>query len=197
MESKVSAILLAAGLSLRMGEDKLLLQYRGKTLLQRAVDLLSCLPVYEKILVTTKARLREISLPQGVHTVINPKPEDGQSGSLRLGVSAATGNQYLFLTADQPLLTAEDLQPLLKGAYSNEDSIIFPVISGKPCTPILFPSCYREELLALSGDIGGRTVRDRHPQACFAAEPEHPENFTDIDSPEDYLNLVQGVECRA
>ena len=190
MEPKISAILLAAGLSLRMGEDKLLLQYRGKTLLQRAVDFLGVLPVYEKIVVTTEARLNDVSLPPGVHAVINQKPEEGQSGSLRLGVSAATGSQYLFLTADQPLLTAEDLQPLLKGAYNNKDSIIYPVINGSPCSPVVFSSHFRDELLSLSGDTGGRTVRSRHPEVCVVILPEHPENFSDIDSPEDYLELM-------
>ena len=187
MEQKISAILLAAGLSRRMSEDKLLIEYRSKTLLQRAVDLLAGLPAFEKILVTTAERLETILLPQGVRAEVNANPGEGLSGSIRLGLETASGEWYLFMTADQPELTMEDVLPLLgyAGQDSDKDKIIYPVINGAPCTPALFSSCFRAELLALSGDIGGRAVREAHPEACIEVTPEYPAHFSDIDYRED------------
>jgi len=189
IKPKISAILLAAGLSRRMGEDKLRLPYKGKPMLQHAVDLISRLPVTEKIIVTTQTRLDYILIPRRVLVITNPHPETGQSGSIRLGLEAATGNWYFFLVADQPGLTTDDLNPLLEYASGNISRIVFPVVGDKPCTPTLFPSEYREELLALSGDMGGRAVCNAHSNACTEVEPVSPKHFFDIDSVADYKAL--------
>ena len=190
MKPKISALLLAAGLSRRMGKDKLLLPYRGKTLLQNAVELLEKLPVDEKILVTTAERLYIIDLQPDVRAVINPNPENGKNGTVRLGVSSATGDWFLFLQADQPLLGVADVCQLISAAEDHRNSIIYPEIGGKPCSPNIFPSRFREELLALSGDAGGGIVRAEHHGECIAIAPERPENFFDVDDEEDYHKLL-------
>ena len=188
---KISAILLAAGLSRRMGGiDKLLLGYEGETFLSRAVSLMDGLPVFEKILVTTSARLERARVPSGVSVLVNPRPEDGQSGSMRVGLEAATGDHYLFLMADQPLLEAEDLAPILAAAHRG--LIVFPVVYGKPCTPALFSSVFRGELLSCSGDSGGRSVREGHPESCRAVEVANPRRFLDVDSTGTYDALRLG-----
>jgi molybdenum cofactor cytidylyltransferase len=190
IESRISAILLAAGTSRRMGgRDKLLLGYEGTSLLRRAVGLLDNLPVYERILVTTQERFEHIN-SQSICTIINPRPEDGQSVSLRLGLNAASGDWYLFLAADQPLLTQACLQPMFELAETNADKIIFPSISGVPCTPTLFPARFREDLLSLTGDTGGRVVRTAYPESCLEYDVKHPECFIDIDSEADYCSLT-------
>ena len=178
----ISAILLAAGLSRRMGSDKLLLMYKGLPLLQHAVDLLNELPVFERIIVSTEARLEHVLLPSGISTVINRNPEAGQSSSIKLGVEAATGTHYLFLAADQPKLKSYDIKPILEVANANPDKIIFP--------PTLFPNRFRSDLLSLTGDVGGRIIRDANIEECIEVRPECPENFTDIDSMEDYYELI-------
>jgi len=190
---KISAILLAAGLSQRMGCDKLLLEYRGKTFLQRSVELLSSLPVFERIIVISNTRSKIITLPSGIQLIINSIPENGISGSISTGVEAAKGTHYFFLTADQPLLTVADLRPLLEASEANPDKIVFPIIDNKPCSPTMFPGRFRTELLALSGDTGGRAIRDADLGACHAVEPERPENFFDIDSAEDYQALNESA----
>jgi len=186
---KTSAILLAAGLSRRMGCDKLLLEYRDKTLLQCSIELLSSLPVFERIIVISDTGSKTITLPSGIKLLINHTPENGISGSIGTGVEAATGTHYFFLTADQPLLTVADLIPLLEASDANPDKIVFPVIDSKPCSPTIFPGRFRTELLNLSGDTGGRAIRDANTVAWHAVVPERPDNFIDIDSAEDYQAL--------
>ena len=191
---KVSVILLAAGLSARMGEDKLLLKYKGKSFLQHSIDLLQKLPVYERIIVTTDARQRHIVLPNTIKLCINPNPEKGQSTSIKIGVEAATGTHYLFLAADQPLLTKNDIIPLLDAADSNPEKIIFPIIDSKPNSPTIFPGTFKEKLNKLCGDKGGRVIRDANKDLWYTIEPETPENFTDIDTVAQYISLKGNIK---
>jgi molybdenum cofactor cytidylyltransferase len=173
-----------------MGNDKLLLPYDGKSLLQHAIDLLAGLPVSEKILVTTTEKLSHIRIPEEIKLIINENPDDGQSESVKLGIKTATGDIFLFMNADQPRLTAEDIEPLLAAVQKNKGKIIHPSINGKPTTPTMFPINFRTELLALSGDTGGRTVRNKNLASCVAIEVKNPENFTDIDDVENYHRLI-------
>jgi len=174
-----------------MGRDKLLLEYQGKTLMQRAIDLLYALPVFERIVVTSDVRLNNISLPQGINVQINKRPEDGISSSIHIGLIAATGSHFLFMNADQPKLTIADIEKLLSTSKANPDKIVFPVFDSVPNSPTIFPKRFRAELLNLTGDYGGRVVRDAHSELCMAIKPEYPANFEDIDNKEEYLDLFQ------
>jgi len=174
-------------------QDKLLLEYKGKNLIQHAVDLLASLPCQEKILVTLQPRLSDVTLPQTVLAVINHSPQAGQSKSLHLGLNKATGDHYLFLNADQPLLSLESLQRLFDLANKNADKIIYPTVDGKPRAPVLFPARFRKQLLDLTGDTGGRAVRAAYPRDCMGFEAENPDDFIDVDCMEDYRRLPEPV----
>jgi len=191
MTNKVSAILLAAGLSARMGEDKLFLKYNGKSFLQNTINMLIELHVFERIIVTTDTRQKQVSIPNAIKVCINPYPEKGISSSIKSGVEAATGTHYLFLAADQPLLTTNDLQPLLDAVDKNPEKIIFPVIYLKPSSPTIFPSVFKEQLKKLCGDNGGRVIREAHRDLWYTIQPVNPNNFSDIDSAQDY-NRMKG-----
>lgn len=193
---RVSAILLAAGFSRRMGTgtDKLLLPFRGKSLLAHAADLLGQLSCTERLLVSTPERLAALLLPPGVAAIPNRHPERGQSESLRLGVQNATGQSYLFLPADQPCLDVATVEWLLTHAAANPDKIVYPSLEGKPCNPVVFPARFRAQLLRQQGDVGGRAVRAAHPQDCVAIKAKHSLCFLDIDTPEDYQALLQLVK---
>jgi len=195
---KISAILLAAGLSQRMGRDKLLLDYNGKPILQHSVDLLSELPVFERILVTTDVRLDSLFLISDFRVCINSQPERGLSSSIHIGVENATGTHYLFLTADQPKLKKADIVQLIEAVQENPEKVIYPVIDAVPCSPTIFPGSFREELLNLycssqlqQKDNGGRIIRDANKHLNLPIEPANPANFIDIDSIEDYKNLIK------
>ena len=193
---RISAILLAAGLSQRMGSYKLMLEYQGKPILQHSIDLLNELPVYERILVTSEVRVNRVVIYPNIVRVINTQPEKGLSTSIKLGVEAATGTHLLFLSADQPKLKVTDMKPILEAANSDPDKIIYPLIDSKPDSPTLFPGSFRMELLNLyktsqkdQNDAGGRIIRDANKHLCLPFEPEKPMNFNDIDTPDDLKML--------
>ena len=189
MSSNISAILMAAGFSRRMGGDKLFLSYRGKTLIGHALCLLDKLPVFEKIIVSTAERLEKLELPRGVRAVTNLYPQRGQSESIRLGLWVTSGQWYLFLNADQPKLDVSALLPMLELTKNNPGKIIYPVVNGKPCSPVLFHKNFRNSLLTITGDEGGKSLREANAWACVPYHTEKPELFIDVDTPEDIKNI--------
>jgi molybdenum cofactor cytidylyltransferase len=177
------------------GADKLLLPFRGKTLFMLALELLDSMPFYEKIVVTTDERLKKAELQAGIIPIINPHPENGQGESVSLGTKAAGGSRYLFLGADQPLLNRDTLRWLLLNSRENAGKIVCPSVEGKPSNPVIFPARFRDELLALLGDAGGRAVRKAHPEDCLLLPAKDSRIFRDIDRMEDYLGLIAGGEA--
>jgi molybdenum cofactor cytidylyltransferase len=91
------------------------------------------------------------------------------------------------------LLTAKDLQPLLDAVEYNPEKIVFPIIDSKPSSPTIFPGSFKEELLKLQGDTGGRVIRDANKELWYTIHPENPESFADIDTAEDYLSVILRV----
>lgn len=190
---KVSAIVLAAGLSRRMtapghpGRNKLLLPYNGRPLLERVLKLAASFDFFQHILVTTPEIAAKVDLPTAFQVVCNPTPQKGQSASLRLGTQAASGEGYLFFVGDQPLLDRQTVENVL--AAAGPENIVYPVCDGRPGNPVFFGSAYREELLAVQGDAGGRALREKYPQCCVPVQASSALALLDIDTYEDYLRL--------
>ena len=184
-----AAIILAAGLSRRMGEQKLLLPVNGVPLLQRTLDVIAEFSFTRTILVSTLTIANQIKTTAQV--IINPAPEQGQSGSMHLGILAAKPEEsLLFFTGDQPLLNHETIAKIL--AADDGRSIVYPQTSGGiPKNPVLFAPRFRGELLAVTGDMGGRQVRNRHPGACRPVTVSDERVLMDIDTMEEYMELLR------
>lgn len=186
---KVSAIIMASGTSSRMGKNKLFLEYQGKTFLEQILRLSSEVHFFERILVISPENLHGLTLPNDFKIIQNLAAETGQSASVRLGTEAASGEGYLYLTVDQPLLNRSLIESLFV-RYSQE-AIVFPVDQRlAPSSPIFFGKKFRSELLTVTGKNGGRAVRNRHPEAWQKVQVAEPQRLIDIDTPTDYLNLI-------
>lgn len=180
----IDGIILAAGLSSRMGTNKLLLPFQGRPILQHVIDLAAALPLCSRVLVTREQTLAAVSVPSGFSVVINPEPGRGQSSSMRLGLERAEGEGYLFFQGDQPLLDAGTVNSVI--ALADSDSIVVPVYEGTPGNPAFFAARFRDELMAVSGDRGGRSVRDRHFNLCRQVKVTSPWPMWDVDTREKY-----------
>lgn len=188
---RIDGIILAAGLSSRMGANKLRLPFRGAPLLRHAVDLVAALPFASRILVTRPESVEGMALPPDFRLIFNDEPEKGQSSSLRLALSQARGDAYLFFTGDQPLLNRDVVERVLAQAATG--CIVVPRHAGRPGNPALFPAAFRDELLAVTGDRAGRVVREAHPDRCLYVEIEDGDALLDVDTPEEYEALLARV----
>ncbi|MGX7263074.1 NTP transferase domain-containing protein [Enterococcus crotali] len=188
---KISAIIMASGNSSRMGTNKLSLDYQGQTFLEHVLKLSKKMAFFERILVISPENLQNISIPQDkeLKVIQNFEADQGQSTSVRLGTKAASGDGYLYLTVDQPLLNQNILEVLCT-EYSKK-TIVFPVDQqGRPYSPIFFGQIFRSELLQVTGKAGGRAVRDNHPEAWREIRVTDSKRLIDIDTPEEYHYLV-------
>lgn len=197
----VTAIVLAAGTSSRMGQLKQLLDYHGRPLLHHVVDNL-CRSGVDKIVVVIGHRQSEVAavlegLP--VQIVINPDYASGQSSSIKAGLKAlaapgfdavsGTGRQgVLFVLGDQPLLKPETIN-LLTEYFLRHGGIAAPYYRGVRGNPVLFDLSFWAEFDSLQGDTGAREIIARHPEALHKIEVTDPGIFFDVDTPEDLESL--------
>jgi molybdenum cofactor cytidylyltransferase len=188
----ISAIILAAGESRRMGRPKLILDWQGKTILQHVLDALRGSPVGEVVLVLghEAERIRGRIQAPGVKIVINPDYREGMSTSLRRGILAADPDTQAFLVvlADQPGINPKIIDELIlnfRQAFPGKN-IVVPVVKGRHGHPVLFGSKYRGEILAIEGDVGGREILAKHPEEILHVQMDTDAMLVDIDTPEDY-----------
>ncbi len=191
----VSAIVMASGLSRRMGGvNKLLLPVDGKPLIAHTLSLIASAPALtESIVVTQNPEIRALARAHGARCVENPAPQLGQSQSVRLGTAAASGDFYLFLPGDQPYLRPSDIALLIRMAETGR--IVSPRAEGQPSSPTLFCASFRDELLALEGDNGGGALKRRYADRVDYVELPR-ETLRDIDNWDDYQALLQAFAGR-
>lgn len=152
---KISAIIMASGLSERMGKNKLLLDLKGKKIYQYVYDLMDEISFDEVILVSSYDELLAEAEKRGYKAIYNDNNIVGKSASIKLGVNnAKKDNALMFFVADQPLLTAETVRKLIE-AYEEKQYITYPRTEKRRGAPVIFPASYREGLLGLEYDEGG------------------------------------------
>ena len=181
-EPKIAVILEAAGNSTRFGSNKLLhVMDDGRPMIASIFDAVRPLDVYKKILVTQYDEVA--AMASGFDVVMNDRPDLGISRSMQLGLAAAgDADAYMFCVCDQPGLTADTLERLI-GAYKKGTAgIVSLAWQGKMCNPKIFSSRYKEELMSLSGDTGGRQIIASHADDIQLAEALSEEEVRDIDS---------------
>jgi molybdenum cofactor cytidylyltransferase len=199
----VSAIVLAAGASRRMGRQKLLLPIGGRPLLARVVDAVVASRVGETIVVVgwESEDLAAILSGKPVRIVPNPDWAEGQSHSLRVGLAAVTrdAGAALFCAADQPWLTTDLINTIIDRWRATGASIVVPTIGSRRGGPVLFSREWFPELAALRGDSGGRQVLAGHRGDVEVVPVGDPRLLQDIDTEEDYLRALteSGIEVIA
>ena len=187
---RVSAILLGAGESKRMGMNKLALPWGRKTVFERCLRALLQSKVNE-IVVVLSAKTREMrSLLEsaGVKVVMNPFSKKGMSTSIRSGVRAVDPGSEGILIAlgDHPFLKSRTIDALMGAFVRGKGMIVIPRFQGKKGHPVIFHRSYQKELLNLKGDVGARSVIERHPEEVWVVDVRSEGVVRDIDTQDDY-----------
>lgn len=185
-EQQLYAILLMAGNSVRFGKNKLTHFVNNKKMYQYALELvLSCSELFSDIIVVTQYDEIETTAVQNhIKVVRNFQSEKGITSSIHLGIGAippAKGQAYLFLVGDQPWLTETTIRGLVDGWKQSKKGIGCVTFQEKLGNPVIFSWNYREELLALSGDRGGKQVLCCHKEDVYYYEVTKRKELEDID----------------
>ena len=198
---KLSAILLAAGRSERMGAFKPLLPWSGSTLLQYQLEQLSAVDEIAEIVVVTghaADRLTAIidAAPKA-HAAHNANYDAGKAGSVRCGVAAINGDPdaILLLAVDQPR-PATLIRSLIDAHRRAHATITLPVYEGRRGHPLIFDSALMPELTAIDeASLGVRAIVERHGATINAVPVGDPMACLDLNTPDDVergLRLLHG-----
>lgn len=193
----ITAIILAAGLSRRMGDrNKLLLPVGGVPMIRHMVDVYSAATT-RPVLVVTGHDADDVAkalTDSGARTAFNADYAQGQPTSVACGLRAVNdAGAVLIGLGDQPLLTAGDIRDLL-AAHTSADSqrISIPALDQRRGNPIVVPDVLRTRLLKDPRSPGCKTFTRAHPEHVQFHALSARGFYADIDTPEAYEALIAG-----
>jgi molybdenum cofactor cytidylyltransferase len=187
-EPKVSAIVLAAGASTRMGRNKLLLDVGGEPLVRRAVRAAIEGGVDEVVVVLGHEEDRVRAELRGLDCVpvVNPDHAEGAGTSVRTGVRQTAGADALMVVlADMPFVTAGMIATLVERYRATRAPLVVSHYGDVQAPPTLYDRALFDELLAIPGERCAKQVVKRH-QARAEVVSWPAAALRDIDLPADY-----------
>ena len=205
----ITAILLAAGLSRRMGnENKLLLPFGQSTILTTTLANILSAKIGETLIVvgheaqnvqaTLVADLKKHPLSINAQNaskmtiLTNNHYEKGMTTTIQTGVEAAATESvgYMICLSDMPFITPEEYAFLtnefLKILETNKQAIVQPVFNGRRGNPTIFSSFYRKHILELTYTEGCKPIVQAHTAHVYAVEMPTDSVLRDIDFRADY-----------
>jgi molybdenum cofactor cytidylyltransferase len=194
----ICGIVLAAGCSRRMGAQKLLLPFGGKTVIAHIVDelIVSAIDEVHVVVGHRAKRISEQLSNRPVSIVKNSNYKSGMLSSVRCGLGALPQECRAVLVAlgDQPSITSRLIDQMLRSFAATEEQILVPLYRGKRGHPILLSELYRREILNDYDSVGLRGLLHTHPHDVFELTVSTSAVLSDMDCPEDYrreLALIQ------
>ncbi|MFA4886074.1 MAG: nucleotidyltransferase family protein [Desulfotomaculaceae bacterium] len=189
----ISAIILAAGMSSRMGSPKQLLKLGDRTLIRIVTENVLASSVDEVLVVTgylehqVSAAIKDLP----IKTVLNPCYEQGQGTSLAAGVRTLNVNTSAFLVfmVDQPFITASLINTVIGEFKKRRSLVLRPVCNGQPGHPVIFSYDLSGRLNHLEGDKGARQVLKKLGNKVDYFPVQDEAAIFDIDTPEVYDSL--------
>lgn len=197
-EYPLSCVIMASGVSQRFQEsadteskryvNKLLVDFRGKPLLQWTLDCFARLDCRSRIVVAREESTGE-AVPKDLFRLVWNRSENlSPTVTIRKAMAAIDPDSSgcLFAVGDQPFLTYSSVRRLCELFRDHPENIIALSWEQKRGNPVIFPRSLFQELSALEDGFTGRFVIERHPELLLMAEADCPEELMDIDTRKQY-----------
>ncbi|HUC61593.1 MAG TPA: molybdopterin-binding/glycosyltransferase family 2 protein [Alphaproteobacteria bacterium] len=192
---KIAALLLAAGLSRRMGKaNKLLAEIDGAPMVARAADAILASKASPVLVVTghEAERVRAALAGRALGFVHNPDYAQGLASSLKRGLASLPGDVdgALICLGDMPRIAPAGIDRLIAAFNPVEGrAICVPTYRGKRGNPVLLAKRYFSEMQRLSGDTGARPLLGQHHDMVAEVEMDDDGVLIDVDSPDKLVKL--------
>jgi molybdenum cofactor cytidylyltransferase len=192
-DSRIGAVVLAAGKSTRMGEPKQLLLLSGKTVLQETLENVRGAKVSDIVVVlgfAAEAIAQQVTA-SGIRIVVNEAYQQGMGSSLSAGLAALDPltDAALIVLADQPFVRSTTLDQIIDQYQQSGAQIVIPTYRGFRGNPVLLDRSVFPELMALSGDIGCRAIFGDHLEGIAKVAVDDIGVLLDIDNKDDLARL--------
>ena len=194
--SNISVILLAAGSSSRMGQSKQLLDVNGETLLRSSVKTaLSCgVKNIVVILGANEQAHREKIQDLPVAIIGNHYWKSGMGSSIKAGINylireTSETAAIIIMVCDQPALTADHLQTMIKKWEETRSPIIASAYLDTTGVPALFSRLFFSNLLMLRDEEGAKKILQQFREQVVSVN--FPGGAFDLDTAEDYQNFLK------
>lgn len=191
----ITTLILAAGEASRMGQPKQLMQLKGKSLVQRAVQ--TAQSVSDEIIVVTGAyanQIQEHLSSEEVHFAHNPNWQTGMGSSIRTGIQQIMSftplpDATIVMLCDQPLVSPSLLKQLIAVYRRLGKTLVASAYHNTAGVPALFGEALFPELLKLDGNAGAKSIIARY--ASQVASVDFPEGIYDVDTPDDFACIKE------
>lgn len=195
MSANITAIILAAGQSSRMGgPNKLLVEVGGKAMVRHAAEAAIGSQVNSVMVVTgyESDNVEQALDGLDVSLVHNPDFEQGMSTSLKCGLVNLPEqvDGALICLADMPGVDRKHLDRLIDAFDPElERAVCVSSYGGRRGNPVLWGRFFFTEMMALSGDMGARKLLRRFGDMVLEVEMHNDAVLLDVDTPEE-LGLI-------
>lgn len=190
---------MASGFSKRMKRQKLLLPIEDIPIIERVIKAVKASSIDEIIVIYQHPEIKKISEIYDINTIYNPDAHRGQSQAMKLGVKASSDETkgYMFFVGDQPFLNKNIINHLIDCFKENPCHIVVPLYNGQRGNPIIFPEKYKNSLLKIEGDQGGRGLIQEAIEKVRFVVIGDANIGKDIDTWQQYEKIHGGVEVNA
>ncbi len=193
----ITAVVLAAGSSVRMGQPKALLRVEGDVFVTRILKNLAEFGLSDIILVLGEhaPRVEPVLTDQvPVQIIVNPDPTQGQLSSLKLALDYIDKKikGIILVLVDHPLVQKETYRKILDEAENEPERIIIPSYNGKNGHPVYFGKKYFKSLRETPLDQGAKAVVYQNRSDVITIPVGDSGILKDIDDPDNYRKFIAG-----
>jgi len=190
----IYGIILAAGEGKRMRKVKLTLPLGDKQLIEWVLQAAKLTPL-DKYFLVVRPEDKEIiktGKKWGAEIVLNPEYKSGMSSSIQKALHQISSEElygFFVLLGDQPLINPSILYKMLLAFTPGKKEIVVPFYKDRQGNPVFFDGYWKDELMKLSGDVGGRVLIKAHPERVKRFKIPNESILLDVDREEDYEKI--------
>ncbi|WZL73845.1 molybdenum cofactor cytidylyltransferase [Clostridiaceae bacterium 35-E11] len=193
----IGAVILAAGMSQRMGRQKLFLPFKRHTIIEEVIDHIKASKVDCILLIygNQDDRWEKIAIEKEIACKRNSEYQKGQSTSVKKGIEMMPDGMdgIMFILGDQPLIDSKVINKIIDTFYERKASIVVPLYKGVRGNPVLFHAKWRETLFNVKGDKGARDIILQNKDEVSYIRFNDSMYNIDVDTKEDYQNILMAV----